>query len=179
MSDLFAIFGSLLFLGMAFPGLLATWYSLFNTLIWRTSEQIESAPWLSFFWGTLILFVCAVPIFIFLALPVGFLKAIGWMFLGGLLSFASLGASGFALLMGKRIGKTRDDGAILFRDFIKGAVVLELAAAFPFIGWFFVIPIVTIISLGAITIGVFRKKGRDNQVASSEQPEMELEARLL
>jgi hypothetical protein len=179
MSDIFAIFGFLLFLGIAFPGLLATWYSLFNTLIWRTSEQIESTPWSSFFWGILILFICSVPILIFLALPVGFLKAIGWILLGVLLSFASLGASGFALLISKRISDSKNNRAVLFGSFIKGAVVLELAAAFPFIGWFFVIPIVTIMSLGAITIAIFRKKGQEQLATSSEKTEMELEAHPL
>jgi len=179
MSDVFAIFSSLLFLGIAFPGLLAIWYSLLDSLTWRTSRQIESAPWSSFFWGVLILVVCAAPIFIFLALPVGLLKAIGWIFLGLILTYASLGASGLTLLIAKRIRKRGNDSTIPFGDFIKGAVVLELAAAFPFIGWFFVIPIVIIVSLGAITIAIFRKKGREQLSTGSEKAEMELEAHPL
>jgi hypothetical protein len=39
---------------------------------------------------------------------------------------------------------------------VRGAVVLELAAAFPFIGWFIIIPLTLIASLGATVFALLR-----------------------
>jgi len=71
----------------------------------------------------------------------------------GSLALASLGASGLADLMGRRLMLKVGPGGSLLAGFLRGAVALELASAFPGIGWFLVIPLGTVAAFGAATFG--------------------------
>jgi len=62
---------------------------------------------------------------------------------------ASIGASGLALLMGRPAQLVAGGGLGAARAFLGGVVALELAAAFPVIGWLLVIPGATLLGLGA------------------------------
>ncbi len=62
---------------------------------------------------------------------------------------ASFGAAGLAASMGKHLAVRMDWSPTNLRSFLGGALALELAAAFPFLGWLIVIPITIIVCLGA------------------------------
>lgn len=179
MADVLAIFGVLLILGLAFPGLLATWFLLFDSLVKRASIQIEDAAWQSFFIGILFLFTSLIPFFILIAVPVGFVKAIGWIFLGLVITFASLGASGLVLLISSRSKGKEVIEFTSLGDFLKGAIIVELAFIFPFIGWFVVVPITMIFSLGAITTAFFSKRKKTINEGGKDKKGMEMEPKLL
>jgi len=70
------------------------------------------------------------------------------------LAFASLGASGMAAMMGRRLLPRSEENTSEAAGFLRGAIALELAAAFPVIGWFLAIPIITLCSLGAAAFAV-------------------------
>jgi hypothetical protein len=56
--------------------------------------------------------------------------------LGASLAFSSIGSAGIAAHLGGRLSQHGNFSPL--GGFIRGAVILELAAFFPFIGWLFV-----------------------------------------
>ena len=149
MADVYAVFGTLLALGIIFPGMLIAWWLIFPGTVGKASSRIERTPWRCLALG------------VALALPIGFTAAIlfsialgpanflGGVLIVGALAFASLGASGMAAMMGRRLLPRSRESTSEAAGFLRGAVALELAAAFPVIGWFLVIPFIILCSLGA------------------------------
>ncbi len=154
MADVYAIFGTLLALGIAFPGMLSAWWLLFPRTVEGARLRIHHTPWRAFWMGLAILFVAGIPIFILIALPFGPAKFVGATLAFLILAVASLGAAGIAAEMGDRLGSKRGDQLSATGAFIRAAVALELAAAFPLVGWFIVIPLTVIVSIGATTFAL-------------------------
>ena len=47
MADVYAVFGTLLALGIIFPGMLLAWSLIFPGTVGRASSRIEHTPWRS------------------------------------------------------------------------------------------------------------------------------------
>jgi hypothetical protein len=159
MGDVFAVFGGMLALGIALPGLLLAWSLLFPATIERARLRLEGMPWRCFWLGLAVLLAAGLPLAILFRVPAGPVQLVGWVGSFILLALASAGAAGLAALMGERLRgvglATSAPGALL-----RGAVALELAAIFPLIGWFIVIPLATICSLGAVVFALLRRSSR-------------------
>ena len=136
MADISAIFFILLILGVAFPAMLTAWWLLFPDLITRAQTRIEKSLSASLWLGLVILLALTIPIFILLALPLGPAKLAGWILLGASLTVSTIGSAGIAAHLGARL--TQQSNLSPLSGFIRGAVILELAAFFPIIGWVFI-----------------------------------------
>ena len=156
MADISAVFGILLFLGIAFPGLLTTHYLLFPATVERARLRLDRTPWLCFFVGGVITAIFAIPIVVLLAIPNGAVKFIGFAILFVGLAVAALGAAGLAAKMGERLSARSANSIAPIGAFVRGALALELAAAFPIIGWFIFIPLAIVLSLGATAFALLR-----------------------
>ena len=156
MADVYAVFGTLLALGIAFPGMLTAWRLLFPNVIERAEARVAEKPGRTFWVGVGLTIVVSLPIGILLALPFGPAKFLGFVLLMLTLAFASLGAAGIAAVMARRLPRRSEDDPSSPAAFVRAAVALELAAAFPFIGWFVVIPVAILISLGSAFFAVLR-----------------------
>jgi hypothetical protein len=154
MADVTAVFGTLLALGIAFPGLLVAWWLLFPSAVGRAKQRFVRTPGRCFALGMGMTFILAIPLGILFLIP-GPGQLFGFVGLLLALGIATIGAAGIAATMGERLTQ-RTATVSPFAAFIRGAIALELAAAFPFLGWFIVIPIVIIISLGATTFALLR-----------------------
>jgi hypothetical protein len=154
MADVYAVFGTLLALGVAFPGMLAAWWLIFPGMIERASLRLEHSPWKSLGMGMLLAFPLIVVIVILIASPFGVVKFAGATMLVGGLAFASLGASGLAWMMARRLAGHQSQALSPLAGFLRGALALELAAAFPVIGWLLVIPAVILAGYGAATFAL-------------------------
>jgi hypothetical protein len=148
MADISTVFGILLTLGIVFPGLLTAWRLLFPAAVERAQLRLELTPWRCFWLGGVLVALLIVPIVVLLAVPIGPVKLAGWVLIFISLSLASLGAAGLAGRMSAEIRRA-SPGLSLLGAYVRAAVVLELAAAFPVIGWFVAIPLLTVTSLGA------------------------------
>ena len=137
MADISTFFFILLIIGIAFPAMLTAWWLLFPNLIARAQTRIAHSLAASFWMGLVVVVALTIPIVILLALPLGPAKALGWILLGLALAVASIGSAGIAAHFGERMKQTGNDYPPL-SAFIRGAVLLELAAFFPVIGWLFV-----------------------------------------
>lgn len=154
MTDVYAIFGTLLALGIAFPGMLTAWWLLFPGVVDKASQRADRTPGRSLALGALAALAMGVPAAVLLALPVGAAKFLGVVLVLGGLALASVGAAGLAAAMGQRWQRRAGDGAGKTGSFVRAAVALELAAAFPILGWFVVIPITVLVGLGGAVFAV-------------------------
>jgi Na+/melibiose symporter-like transporter len=162
MADVFAVFGTLLAVGIALPGLLLTWQLLLPKFVDRAEQRLDLTPWKCFFVGTGLVLVSLLPLIILFNLP-GF-QALGFVGVFSLLAVTSLGAAGLASLMGQRLHglNVSPAGAT-----IRGAVAMELAAAFPLVGWFVFIPLTCLITFGA---AVFALLGWEPRASRQSAP---------
>ncbi|NIM04545.1 MAG: hypothetical protein GTN65_02755 [Armatimonadetes bacterium] len=145
-------------LGIAFPGMLTAWWLLFPTIVARARSRIQQRPGRSFLMGLGLSIALSFPITILLALPFGPAKFVGAILLILCLGLTGLGTASIAALMADRLKDHSGGDLSSGRAFVAGAVALELAAAFPVIGWFLFIPMVTIISLGAVAFSILRRE---------------------
>lgn len=152
MADVYAVFGTLLALGIAFPGLLTGSWLVFPDTVDRAGARITTTPLRSFFLGVGGVILTAIVVTLLNAMPFGLTKFLGVLLTFAAFGVATVGAAALAVHLGDRL---RDHGApTLTRAgaVVRGAVVLELAAVFPLVGWFLVIPAVLLMGFGA---GIF------------------------
>jgi len=149
MADVYAVFGTLLALGIVFPGMLMAWWLLFPSVVDRAQRRLSETPGRAFALGLAGALVIGLPTMILLALPFGPAKLIASLLLMATLLLASFGAAGLAASMGGRLAEKAGWGRPDVKAFLGGALALELAAAFPLLGWLIVIPFTIVTCLGA------------------------------
>ena len=170
MADISAIFFILLIISIAFPSMLAAWWLLFPSLILRAQTRVEKTLSRTFWLGLVIVIAVTIPIIVLMALPFGPAKFFGWILLAVSLALSSIGSAGIAAHLGERMKQT---GTALtpLSGFIRGAIVLELAAFFPVIGWLFVWPLMLITAFGATGFALLNWMPREKpQISSATTP---------
>jgi hypothetical protein len=167
MADMYAIFGSLILVGLSYPALLTGWWLLFPERVERARVKISETPKKSFWIGLLAAFLSSIPALILFNLPSQFTQLLGWIWVVLVLGTASLGAAGLAAEIGLRLNWKNDGQFQSLGAFLRGAVVIELASIFPVIGWLLVFPISTLVSLGS-AVQVIRKKKADQSTEDKE-----------
>ena len=166
MADISAIFFILIIIGVAFPAMLTTWWLLFPALISRAQHRIEKTPMQTFWMGLTLIIAVTIPTVILFALPFGPAKFIGWILLAASLTLSSIGSAGIAAHLGVRL--TRQSKFSALSGFIRGSVVLELAAFFPVLGWVFIWPLMLIMAFGATGFALLNWLPREKTVRSLE-----------
>ncbi|MBM3124233.1 MAG: hypothetical protein FJZ87_04065 [Chloroflexi bacterium] len=147
MADISAIFFVLLILGVAFPALLTAWWLLFPSIVERARARVERTPMQAFGMGILVVLIASIPTGILLALPFGPAKFVGWILLAAALTLSSFGSAGIAAHLADRLARQSNISGL--GGFIRGSILLELAAFFPVLGWFFIWPLMLITAFGA------------------------------
>ena len=166
MADISAIFFILLILGVAFPAMLTAWWLLFPSLVARSQLRVEKTLTRTFWMGLIIVIALGIPIVILLALPFGPAKFLGWILLAASLALSSIGSAGIAAHLADRLAQQSSLAGL--SAFVRGAVLLELAAFFPVIGWFFLWPLLIITAFGATGYALLNWMPREKtQVSSS------------
>lgn len=159
MSNSLSAFFGLIVLGLSYPGLLTAAWLLFPERVESAREKIVAKPGKYLGIGALAALIAAIPgAFLFL-IPAELTQALAWIWVAFLLGFASLGSAGIAAELGLRVNWKNDGAHLSLGAFLRGALIWELAAIFPVIGWLLVIPLGTLISLGAMVSTLRRKKG--------------------
>lgn len=164
MADVSAIFGILLALGLAFPGLLVTVWLLFPATVERAQRRLELTPWRCFWLGGVVTAGLSLPVTVLLALPSGAAKFAGAAVIAIGLMIASIGAAGLVAKMGAGL-TPHSPGLSRAGAFLRGAVALELAAFFPIVGWFIVLPLAVVLALGATAFALLHWAPRPSLAA--------------
>jgi len=159
MADVYIVFGTLLAVGIAFPGLLSAWRLLFPTATQVAQERIARTPGAVFATGLGLTILFAIPVFLLIAVsvPLTSITAAALVFL--ILAVSVTGAAGITGHMAARLREANENLGPM-KSYIGAAVAFELAAAFPFVGWFIVIPAALLLSIGATFFGVVRWRPR-------------------
>ena len=166
MADISAIFFVLLIIGIAFPAMLTAWWLLFPALVSRAQIRADQTPWQTFWMGLVIVIALSIPILILISLPFGLAKFLSWVLLGASLALSSIGSAGLAALIGARLSPHGNFSAL--GGFVHGAVILELAAFFPLIGWLFVWIPMLILAFGATGFALLNWNPREKTVRAPE-----------
>lgn len=156
MADVYAVFGTLLAVAIVFPGLLASYWLLFPKTVERARLRLDTTPWRCLLLGFAVAVLDMLPILVLLSQPNGAAKLAGWTLLLATLAVAPVGAAGIAAKMGSRLAQLAEGRASPTSCFVRGAVTLELAAAFPILGWLIVLPCTLIAALGASVFALLR-----------------------
>jgi hypothetical protein len=159
MADISAIFFILLILGVAFPAMLTAWWLLFPSVVARAQLRVEKTLARTFWMGLVIVIALAIPVITLLALPFGPAKFLGWILLAVSLALSSIGSAGVAAHLANRLAQQSNIGAL--GAFVRGAVLLELAAFFPVIGWLFLWPFLLFTALGATAFALLNWMPRE------------------
>jgi hypothetical protein len=141
-------------LGAVLFGLLASLAALFPRYAWLAQRAAEESPGRSFLLGAInTVFVLAVSLPA-LASEGPILTLVGVLVLAAGAVALALGLSGVATMVGRRLSpRTSGLSAIL-----TGTVVLTLASATPFLGWFVFLPAIVCLGVGGFVLGWFRRK---------------------
>jgi hypothetical protein len=75
------------------------------------------------------------------------------------LAVSSIGLAGIAAHLGARLIRQSNISAL--SGFVRGSVILELAAFFPVLGWFFIWPLLIIMAVGATGFALLNWKPRE------------------
>ena len=164
MSDKLTILGSLILLGLSYPAALTIWWLFFPERVEAARVKIIEEPRRSFWIGVLVAVGAAIPGAFFFAVKAPLFQGIGWVWVTALLGFASLGSAGIASDLGLRVNWKNDGAFLSLGAFLRGALIWELAAALPLIGWLLVIPGGTLISLGGFVRSLRKDKPADEEV---------------
>jgi len=116
--------------------------------------------------GIVVVIAASVPTFILLALPYGPAKFVGWILLAASLALSTIGSAGIAAHLGTRLARQSNYSAL--GGFVRGSVVLELAAFFPVLGWFFIWPLLLIMAFGVTGFALLNWVPREKTVRVSE-----------
>ena len=145
---------------IAYPALLIVLSIMFVGRTSKAAHRIDRGFRLPFIVGAV---VAAISVFLVVAL----LSAGGQLQLIGAILFlifsfwGTLGIAGMAQVFGARISAMGARERSPLYEMVSGGAVLTFAFAFPFLGWFVVLPIATVIGLGAATLSIFTRLPAD------------------
>lgn len=168
MSDVYAIFGTLLALGIAFPGLIFTWWLLFPGPVARAETRLTRTPGRAFLFGLLLILVTTSLVLMLANLP---LPGANMFSAGLILATLAVAAVGTAGLVNQMAWRLRDRSRARLSpagSFLGAVVTLELAAAFPILGWFLFIPFCLIFCLGAAGLSLISRGPRRQTMVADE-----------
>lgn len=156
MADVTAIFGVLIFLGLSIPGYLTLLWLLFPATVARAQVRLEHTPWRCFWLGGVLTALFTIPIVVLLALPFGPAQLAGASLWVLALALAGVGVAGLVAKMAAQWRAPQAGRISPASAFVRSALVLELGVAVPVIGWFVVLPLVTVTGLGAAAFALLR-----------------------
>jgi hypothetical protein len=131
----------------------------------RAKATLEQRPWRALGLGLLVSLTAGLLSVVMMAAPNPLAKLAGMALAFLLLFVASLGASGVALMIANRI-QPLDPNLSPFRTLARGSAIVVVAAIMPAFGWFFVLPLLIILSLGLGFDSLFHRVVAPPMVAS-------------
>lgn len=155
MADVAAVFGTLLGMGIAFPGLLTAVWLAVPAAVERARQRVEQTPWRCFWLGLLMTTLIGLPALGLLQVP-GPGQFTGATLLIATLAVATIGAAGMVAHLGAQLTASSNGRLSTMAGFVTSAIALELAAVFPIIGWFLLLPVMVVLGLGATTFALLR-----------------------
>lgn len=155
MADVYTVTLSLIGILLSVPALLVALNLLLPNVTQRVQTRLEQTPGRSFFLGVPV--TAAFALFIAVASQVNFgpVQALAFIAAAVGMGIGSIGGAGLARLLGERIRPLAHPNSEL-TNLARGAVVYELAALVPIVGWFLFIPIAGMMAMGAAVFALVK-----------------------
>lgn len=141
-------------------GLFASAAALFPRWVWLSQRAAEESPGRSLAIGAVnTVFLTALAVTL-LATERPVLAFLGGIVAAAGLASLAIGLAGVVTMVGTRLA--RQAGGL--RGILAGTVVLSLASATPFLGWFVILPGLIFLGLGGFILGWYRRRSWSAQV---------------
>ena len=121
---------------------------LFPELCERSANRLINAPGASFGVGVLITLVGVVFAIVLLNVHNPIARFLGADVASFLLSLSIIGCAGLGTIAGRRI-QSHDERISGYAAYVRGSAFVIVACMSPLVGWFFILPIALITSVGA------------------------------
>lgn len=141
-------------------GLFASLAAFFPRMVWLSQRAVEQSPGRSILIGLVnAAFVLAVSLPL-LSLQGPLPTIVGAVVLAVGVGGLAIGLAAVTALVGRRLRRTESELSAIFT----GTMVLSLASAVPFFGWFVFLPVILFLALGGFILGWFRRKSWSSQL---------------
>jgi hypothetical protein len=117
---------------------------------------LETTPYRTFFFGLAATVATVLVVSLLSAVTLALAKFVGALLAVAALGVATVGAAGTASAMAARLLRATAGAQSRAAAYVRGAIGLELAAAFPIVGWFVVLPLCLTASYGAGLFSLLR-----------------------
>ncbi len=148
MADVYTVALSLIGILLSLPALLIAVNLLMPKVTKRAQTRLEQTPGKSFWMGVPIVSAFALFIAVTSQVNIGAVKALGFIAAIVGMGVGTVGGAGLARLLGDRMRPLSNPTSEL-TNLVRGAVMYELAALVPIVGWFLFIPFAGITVMGA------------------------------
>lgn len=155
MANVITIFGILISFGVSYPALLTFVWLMWPDDVNRSRDCLQASIARCFWAGLTIVGICATGIAALFVSASGIAQLLGWVVLILLLALSCRGASALVLHLAQRT--TTQPSASYF---LRHALLIELAAAFPVIGWVTILPFALCSGVGATWLALRRNRHR-------------------
>lgn len=135
------------------PALLIALNLLLPRFTERIQQRAQANPVMGLVLGGIV-GLAAVLLVAILAQAPGPLRTLAWVAGLVLAAVGALGAAGISRLLGLRLGQWSAPTSRL-NNLVRGAVIYELAALVPLLGWFVFLPLMALIGLGTAVLALF------------------------
>lgn len=141
---------------IAYPALLILLSILFSKTAAKASYRLSQGFRLPFIIGLLVAGIGGVLVVALLSTG-SILQLIGAILFLILSFWGTIGIAGMAQVFGARLTELDDRQPSTLFEWLAGSVVITLSFVFPLLGWFVMIPIATVLGLGATTLSFFTR----------------------
>lgn len=148
--DSFAIVAILIGVGLTTWALYLATALTFRSRAEMAQDRIATRPGKSFLLGLLVTGTLGLITVVMAANPIPPIKLLGTIGLFSLIAISALGGAGLCLHLSDRI-RSMEEGLSVYAGLTRAAMLIVVASFFPFVGWFFIAPILFITSLGVGT----------------------------
>jgi hypothetical protein len=166
--DIIALVSAITGMILAYPALLILLNVLFSQTTTRVADRLAHGMKWSFGVGVIVVIVGG--IIISTLISAGSVPQLLGVLLYLLLSmWGTVGNAAIARVFGQRISAMSDRQPSTLMEMASGGCVLTLSFAFPLVGWFVVMPLISVITMGAMTLNLFsRRSSKTDDPASDE-----------
>jgi hypothetical protein len=170
MADVYTVTFTLIGILLSLPALLVAINLLMPDVTRRAQTRLEQTPGRSFVLGAPVTAAFTLWIAVISQLPgigqaTAVISAILFMGLG------TIGGAGLARLLGERLRPLANPHSEL-TNLVRGAVVYELAALVPIVGWFLFIPLAGITAVGAAAFALVNWLPKPASQSANQPSEM-------
>lgn len=149
---------------------------LFPARAAASQSLLAKRPWRAIVTGAIVAATAGLVAIFLINQPSGLGKLVGWAGLAVLFGIATLGAAGLSRLLGERLSE-QHPSASGWSTLARGAGLLIVSGLVPLLGWFAIVPLSIVASLGAGWLALWKRTG-EKKVSLIEVVDLEHDSLL-